>query len=403
MRVLHCTLSFAPGGRRRAISTLVEGLRPLGCECDLCCLEGLGCPPHEVAGLMGAVLVLNRRPLVDAEALVRLRRFCDRRRIQVVHAHDAASQFVGALLRLWRPRLKLAMTYHRSLGFESARLRDRVRNALATFQTGAVVAGSRERRAHFVAENWVNPVKVVRIPFGIDTARFRPDPAARAAVRRELGLDAGAVVVGAIGHFRPEKGIDQVLRGFEILARRPAAGSPVLVVVGEGTPGERKAMDVWARKIPSGRLLFIGFRPDVERWLQAFDVFAHAPRLEAFGLVIVEAMAAGLPVVAARVGGILDVVRDGHSGILVPSDSPEQMADALERLITDAALRETMGRAAQRIAACEYGGELYARRYFALYNDLLAGRPPRGVDASLEEAGVGEGPEGGLTEVAKMG
>jgi glycosyltransferase involved in cell wall biosynthesis len=328
---------------------------------------------------MSGVQVLRRRPLIDRLALRRLRMFCAERGIRVIHAHDAASQFVGALLRLWRPHLKLVMTYHRSLGFESARLRDRIRNALATAQSGAVVAGSRERWAHFLNENWVPSHKVVHIPFGINTARFRPNAEARAAVRREFGLGPERIVLGAIGHFRPEKGIDQVLQGFALLARRPLPGAPVLIVLGDGTPAERAAIRHWADQIPSGQLLFTGFRADVERVLQGFDVFVHAPRLEAFGLVVVEAMAASLPLVATKVGGILDLVRDGKSGLLVPCNAPECVADALERLIVDPALRRSLGEAAHRIALSEYGADLYAQRYLALYEDLLAGRRPKGI------------------------
>jgi glycosyltransferase involved in cell wall biosynthesis len=162
--------------------------------------------------------------------------------------------------------------------------------------------------------------------------------------------------------------------------------APVLVIVGDSSATERQALDGLVRQVPAGQLLFPGFRSDVERWLQAFDVFAHAPRLEAFGLVVVEAMATGLPVVATPVGGILDLVRDGQTGFLVPPEAPEKVADALERLIRDRPLRAAMGDQARQAAVAEFDASLYLQRHFQLYQDLLAGRKPCGVDVSLANA-----------------
>src|SRR5262249_33998676 len=148
MKVLHLTLSFTQGGRRRAITTLAKQLRAQGVGCDLCCLEELGCTPEEAMADFGAVEALHRQSVIDQRALRKLTQFCDQRKIEIIHTHDAASQAMAALVRIWRPRLRLLMTFHRSLGFESSRFRDRVRNALAGLQCGAIVTGSRERRDH---------------------------------------------------------------------------------------------------------------------------------------------------------------------------------------------------------------------------------------------------------------
>jgi glycosyltransferase involved in cell wall biosynthesis len=271
------------------------------------------------------------------------------------------------------------MTFHRSLGFETARLGNRVRNALAALQCGAIVTASRERRQHFLDENYVNAKKVVRIPFGVDTQRFRPDSGVRREVRRELGLQPDTPVVGAIGHFGPEKGLDQVVRNFVALTARKLPGEPFLVLVGDGSPAQREVLEGWSRQVP-GRVFYAGFRNDVERWLQAWDVFVHLPRLEAFGLVVAEAMATGLPVVATAVGGLLDLVRNGITGFLVPPNSPEAAADALERLLLDPALRESMAYRARQVAQAEFSMDLCAQRYLHLYQDLQANRPPHGID-----------------------
>ncbi len=396
MNVLHLTLSFTEGGRRRAIATLAEQLRSVGVRCDLCCVGELGCHPAELSTTFGSVQALHRRSIFDDRALRALTRLCDRKRIDIIHSHDAASQTMAALVRVWRPHLRLLMTFHRSLGFESSRLRDRLRNALAAIQCGAIVTGSRERREHFLNENYISPHKVVRIPFGIDTARFRPDPVARAEIRSELGVPEDTPIVGAIGHYRREKGVDRVMHGFAALAQRPLPRPPLLVVLGDGDRAQRQMLRAIGSEIPQNQVHYAGFRRDVERWLQAWDVFVHAPRLEAFGLVIAEAMATGLPVVATPVGGILDLMRDGQTGILVPPNAPTQMADALETLLRDDELRQRMGLHSQHVVRAEYGMDLYAARYLSVYKDLQANRAPHGVDETCNGSTVSDGLEKSL-------
>jgi glycosyltransferase involved in cell wall biosynthesis len=379
MRILHCTLSFSPGGRRRAITTLAERLRVLGETCDLCCLDELGCDLAEAAGAFDEVTALRRHRLLDLGALRRLIAFCDARHTAVIHAHDGASQFTGSLLRLWRPHVKLLMTFHRSLGCDSALYRDRARNAWACALSGAVVTGSRERRAHFLDENFVSRRKVVRIPFGIDVDHFRPNPAQRVRIRQELGVGPETVVLGAVGHFGPEKGVDQAIRGFAALSGRALPSPVVLVIVGRGTPAQRETLEALAHRQHTGPVVFAGYRTDVEHWLQGMDLFVHTPRIEAFGLAVVEAMAAGLPIVATAVGGVVDLVRPRQNGLLVPAEEPVLLADALEQLVRNPRLREKLGEAAHRIAVEEYGADLYARRYLRLYQDLVTNRPPQGI------------------------
>jgi glycosyltransferase involved in cell wall biosynthesis len=110
--------------------------------------------------------------------------------------------------------------------------------------------------------------------------------------------------------------------------------------------------------------------------MKGLDVLLHTPRVEAFGLVIIEAMATGLPVVASRVGGIPELVRDGSTGFLADSDQIESITAALERLLSDPALLESFGEESRRVALEEYGRDLCAKRHRRLYQDLQAHRAP---------------------------
>jgi glycosyltransferase involved in cell wall biosynthesis len=380
MNILHLVYSIEPGGRREAIRTLAQRQQQLAVRSDLCCLSHLGCPEAVVADTFDRIFALSNRGLMDVRAIGRLYRFCAEREIDVIHTHDASSQALASLVRILRPRLKVLMTFHRSLGFESASVRDRVRNALASSMCGAVVVGSCERREHFLRENHVSKSKLVRIPFGIDLQRFRPDPTARDEVRRSIGVDDGTFVLGAAGHFGNEKGIDVVLRAFGQLLRYLPPGIRIkLVVLGDGSASQQAQVRALAAETGGDHVMLAGFRRDAERWFNGFDVFVHGARKEAFGLVLAEAMATGLPVVATSVGGIPDIVRSGLTGLLVRSDDVAALGSAVERVLTDAEFRKRASTAAQTIAKAEFSDELYARRYLTLYQDLVSGRVPLGI------------------------
>jgi glycosyltransferase involved in cell wall biosynthesis len=123
---------------------------------------------------------------------------------------------------------------------------------------------------------------------------------------------------------------------------------------------------------------------DINRCMAAIDVLLHTPRIEAFGLVVIEAMATGLPVVATRVGGVPELVREGSTGLLAESEQPESIADALQRLLIDRGLRASMGAEGRRVAVAEYGRELYAKRHLQLYEFLLrSGGSPGGLPLAI--------------------
>lgn len=367
MNLLHLTLSFEAGGRREAIRTLARGLDAQGVQSNLVCIERLGCEPQLVKQF-GTAVALERQHVGRRQAIGRLIQYCDQKHIDLIHTHDAAGQWLAAQMRVRRPKVKLIMTFHRSLGFESAGCKAKVRSALAGLATSAIIVGSRERRQHYLRENYVSSGKVVHIPFGIDLTRFRPNLAARQLVRDQLGLSNDTVVVGAVGHFGKEKGIDIAIQSFIAMHQRTRDG--VLVVVGRGTAEQEKSLRALAA--PAAKAIrFVGFCKDVERYFAAMDILLHVPRQEAFGLVVAEAMACGVPVVGAMIGGIPDMVRNGQTGFLAPAEQPLQIATELSRLVIDGETRKRMSTESRRVANTEYSDDLYAQRHLSLYRQIL--------------------------------
>jgi glycosyltransferase involved in cell wall biosynthesis len=177
------------------------------------------------------------------------------------------------------------------------------------------------------------------------------------------------VVLGAVGRLDPQKGFDVLL---EALVALPGVR---LVLVGEGR--SRSDLQARARVLGvAGRVTFAGWSEDVRSHLAGFDVVVLPSRSEGFPLTIVEAMLAGLPVVATRVGSVAEAVRDGETGLLVGKDDPRALAAALRRLVDDRGLRHRMGACAREVAARHFTVQRMARAYEDLYAELLARARP---------------------------
>jgi glycosyltransferase involved in cell wall biosynthesis len=183
----------------------------------------------------------------------------------------------------------------------------------------------------------------------IDVTRFRPDAARREGTRRELGFTPDDVVVGYAGRFDPQKGVQVLASALEgVLAQAPKARA---LWVGDGNLGSRIDAAIAASPY-AGRHLRRPWSSDVAHYFAAMDVLAFpSVKRETFGRVAAEAQACGVPVVATRVGGIPETLRENESGLLVPPEDAPAMTDALLRLVTDASLRARMGVAGRAQAA----------------------------------------------------
>ena len=242
--------------------------------------------------------------------------------------------------------------------------------------TARVIAISSAVEEDFLKRTTLPPEKIVRIPNGIDLDRFRVDPGAREETRREMGAPPDAPVAGLVGRISRGKGHPDFLRA----AVRVAAEFPEarFWIVGSMTRGEER-YDAEARRLAAesglgDRILFTGFREDVPRVLAALDVLVVPSSSEALGNVVLEGMAAGLPVAATGAAGILDLIEDGETGLLFPPGDPEAIAGAMIRLFRDREEARGMGRRARERARNKFDREKRTDRIEALYAEVLRER-----------------------------
>jgi len=241
--------------------------------------------------------------------------------------------------------------------------------------TNRMVAVSPAVSRYLIHKLRISPNKVRTILNGVRD----PGPAPAQEVeqlRRDLGLEPGDFVMGAIGRLvDAHKRVSDAITALKIiLAECPRAR---LIVVGDGP--DREALEQLTEEIGVGEAVtFVGYQGRVRPYLDLMDALVHPAASEAFGLVLVEAMYAGLPVVATAVGGIPNVVKDQKTGFLVPPGQPARLAERLLFLWRNPAAREQMGAAGANRARATFSEARYVDEVAALYESLYRHRSRRG-------------------------
>ena len=365
-RVAQVVTRMDIGGVPDHVMTLVRGLRT---EFDVVVLCASIDPRHasDLAALSIPVITIPfarlPSPVADMKALVALLRILRGQHFDVVHTHMSKAVLIGAVAaRL--ARVPVVVNTAHNLGFLALPnpilrglfwLYDRLLFALAC---DVIVTVSRQVRAGVVRAGIAPARKVVAIANGIDPGRFAVPAALRDETRSALAPGAAPLIV-TVARLVWFKGLDPLIAAApDLVARHPLAR---IVIVGAGPL--REALGAQSLRLGLGEhVVFAGERGDVPALLAAADIFVLPSVSEGMPISILEAMAAGRPVVATRVGGVPDLVADGTTGLLVPPRDPVALAAALIRLADSPALGERMGRAgAARLAAAFSAGAMVAR------------------------------------------
>lgn len=246
----------------------------------------------------------------------------------------------------------------------------RLRNRVVIPPINEFIAISEFVRERLI-ERGVAASKVDVVYNAVDDERFCPNAVARARLVSALNLDPRQAIVTTIGGLLPFKNTATLIEALAILTQR---GRPVrLLVAGDGPL--RNDLEALSKRLGvADRVTWLGFIADPVPVLQGSEVFAFPSIGEAFGNVLVEAMACGLPVVASRSGGVPEIVGEGESGILVPEQQASAFADALEILIDDACRRRNMGMRGRQIVQERFSLDRFAQETIAVYEGALGRR-----------------------------
>jgi glycosyltransferase involved in cell wall biosynthesis len=370
-RILHLDSERTWRGGERQVLELMRRQRRRGHDPQLVA-PGAGALASRARAEGFAVHDVPMRGTWDLGSVLAIARLHRSLRPDFVHWHAARAHALGAMASLLAPgpirvlSRRVDFPVRRSPG-------SKLLWALPIEGIAAISEGVKEA----LARSGVDPPRVRVVPSGIDLEPFEA-PVDRAALRARLGIATGEVLALQVAALAPHKSQTDLLRAASIACPRVPALR--IWIAGEGPL--RATLEEEHRALGLGTFVrFLGFREDVNDLLAAADLFVVSSYLEGMGTSTLDAMAAGLPVVATRVGGIPEIVTEGETGLLVPARDPGALADAIVRLAEEPALRRRLAEGGRRRIR-DFSADRTEGLMNALYAELRLGRAARGGGAS---------------------
>jgi len=367
INLLYLITDLKYGGAQTVLLSLFDHLDTECYSPQVACLYGGNLPVGNALRARGIrVADLKMSHFWRLDALWRLYRLLKREQIAILHTSLFHASLVGRLVgRLACVPVILTWRQNVSLG---GRWRSLVNRLTSGLDDGVVAVAGFVRQAE-LQESGIPASKVTVIVNCIDFERYaNVEPGSRARLRLDFGIPPGDFVIGFIGRFHPQKGIEVLIEAFARIA--PDRPGLWLLLVGDGELRPRlRALSEASGG--SARTIFTGAREDIPRILAALDLFVLPSLWEGLPLALLEAMAAGLPVVASDVGGVPEILVDGETGCLVPPRDPAALAAAILEFVDHPEIRQRLGAAGQQRVKESFSAQNLVARLTALYEELL--------------------------------
>jgi glycosyltransferase involved in cell wall biosynthesis len=368
MKILLLTTHLNIGGITSYTVSLAKALKANGEEVFVASSGGVMVPDLTAGGVSHININIKTKSVLSPRLFSAIFEICKIVRkmdIDVIHAQTRVTQVIGFIVsRLCDVRF--VTTCH---GF----FRRNIGRFLLPAWGDRVIAISEAVQKHLVEDFYVSPDRISLVYNGINAEKFLRDfsEAEKDSLKDRFGVRRGYSVIGTIARFTPDKGHDVILSAFyEILKQKP---NVQLVFVGEGK--ERlKIIDLAQRLGLSEYVVFVKSQINTVNILSIMDVFMFTPRRkEGLGLVLLEALASGKPIVATDVGGIASIVKDGINGFLVEPSMPELLVKPTLRLLKDKELYQKMAQAGREMVVQKFSINGMAERVLGLYKEVIRG------------------------------
>jgi glycosyltransferase involved in cell wall biosynthesis len=311
---------------------------------------------------------LRGRGQLDPRAMGRLRTLLRRERFDLVHVHSFRAEVAMAVATTALfPHPRIIRTVHNVEDYH-LRFPTSLLSGLSGSSLDRVVAISDAVAEHLKTSNGASSDRIRRIYYGLDLEPFlaaeRPRPASRPPT------------IGVLARLAPQKGHPVLLRALpRVVERFPDVR---VVIAGHEHLTTRAQLESEAEALGvRGNVEIVGYRDDVPAFMSEIDLFVLPSLWEGVGLVLLEAMAAGKPVVATRVGPVPEIVQDGETGLLVPAGEPERLANAILEILEQPSLGRRLGRAGRIRCAERFSLDRMVAETEALYDEVLAEQRPR--------------------------
>jgi len=381
-KVLFVITRLAAGGAPLMTLAMLESLRKNGYDVEL--VTGLagkdekdllpGIQNGEYAITVIPELVRNIAPIKDYIALRKLRKLMREKKFDVVHTHTTKAGILG---RLAAKQAKVAHVIHSPHGhiFHSyfnpvlIKLYVWLERVASRWSQKTITLTEKEKR-EYLALGIGTPDEYQCIYNGIETDKYFNQDFDREALRKRMNIPVASIILVTVGRLVPVKGCRYLLEAVASIKRQGFDDMHCLII-GDGVLKEELENKTRELEI-SSQVNFLGHQEDIMPYLMISDVFVLPSLNEGFGLVIVEAMAAGLPVVATRVGGVPEIIMDGESGKLVAPGDSEDLAKGILALLQDRQHLKNIGNHNRQRAQKEFSLERMNAQVKQLYQEVLA-------------------------------
>lgn len=359
---MQITHDLAIGGLQQVVVNLCKTIDRNLFDIEVLCLRGLGEFAAEIKSLGIPVTLLPQKERgTDYFSFLKVARILNEKRIEVIHTHNTQPFIDGAIGGLLAGVKTMIHTDH-ARNFPDKR-RYMFAEWLVSHWVYRVVGVSNHTSKNLIKYERISPKKIVTIINGIVGERYRRY-IDRETKRDELGIAGSGPIIGLGARLTKQKGLTYLLQAMvAVIAAHPQAN---LVIAGDGPCREDLQRETEGLGIGQ-RVRFVGPRTDMPELIQLFDVYALPSLWEGLPIVLLEAMAAGCPIVATDVGGNSVAVKDGYNGYLVPARDPGALSEALIRLLAEAGLRRQLGKNGQTLFEKEFSAKEMTRKYEALY------------------------------------
>lgn len=315
---------------------------------------------------------LNFLTSLSFSLLLAFKLFVMRNKYDIVHFHGASIPLIICLplLKLLKKKV-IAKILASRLGTEAGSLRGRyffIGNLLTVVirRTDAFIAISQEI-ADGLKSDGVQPERIIKMSNFVDTVKFYPvNSEGQHMLKIALSLDKN-IVINFTGRIVERKGVDVLINAFAKI--KELLASSILIIIGTG-PDEDKIKNLVLKLGMNNNIRFLGHSSEVAKYYQTSDIFVLPSYAEGMPNSLLEAMACGLPVIASRIGGVVDVVEDGKSGILFEPGNVSELTSAMIRLLKDDELRQRLGTEARRRILENFSIDRVAEEYIKLYREL---------------------------------
>jgi glycosyltransferase involved in cell wall biosynthesis len=370
MKILHIINTLSAGGAELHLLTLCRRLKRQGVEVIVACLKENVKDSRSLRADFEkeGIGVINFRAdrRFDPRCLVALVRLLKEERPSLLHTHLPRADFAGAIGHWICPDIPWVCSIH---GIYSTHWSGKWSLPLFDFvwrRADAIVAISQAAKDWLVMERRITPERVKVIHYGIEPNRLTKE---NYGPSRYWGLD-GKFVIGSIGRLEPLKGFQTLIQAMPILLQE--APNTSLVIAGHDPWGYGKVLDSLIEQLQLGRYVkLVGFQSDIPSFFQTLDIFAFASTSEGFGQVVIEAMAAGKPVLVSKIPPLTEIVVHGESGLLVDPENPKAFAKAIVWLLKNKGKTGRIARQGAKRVNEVFSAERMAQETTELYRTLL--------------------------------